>query len=76
MQQFGTRKVVVIGTGRVGSHVALSLMFNQLVDEIVLIDVNTDKAMSSSYKGFPTPGFDYNSYPRSRTYTFGINVAF
>ena len=39
-------------------------------------DVNTDKAMSSSYKGFPTPGFDYNSYPRSRTYTFGINVAF
>ena len=44
MQQFGTRKVVVIGTGRVGSHVALSLMFNQLVDEIVLIDVNEQSA--------------------------------
>lgn len=40
MHQFGTRKAVVIGTGRVGSHVALSLMFNQLVDEIVLLDVN------------------------------------
>lgn len=40
MQQFGTRKVVVVGTGRVGSHAALSLMFNQLVDEIVLVDVN------------------------------------
>ena len=39
-------------------------------------DVSTDKAMSSSYKGFPTPGFDYNAYPRSRTYTFGLNVAF
>lgn len=44
MHQFGTRKVVVIGTGRVGSHVALSLMFNQLVDEIVLIDVNKETA--------------------------------
>ncbi len=44
MHQFGTRKVVVIGTGRVGSHVALSLMFNQLVDEIVLIDLNKKTA--------------------------------
>ncbi len=40
MHQFGTRKVAVIGMGRVGSHAALSLMFNQLVDEIVLIDIN------------------------------------
>lgn len=40
MHQFGSRKVVVIGMGRVGSHAALSLMFNQLVDEIVLIDIN------------------------------------
>ena len=39
-------------------------------------DVNTDSAMSSSYAGFPTPGYDYNSYPRSRTFTFGLNVAF
>lgn len=44
MHQFGSRKVVIIGTGRVGSHVALSLMFNQLVDEIVLIDVNQQSA--------------------------------
>ena len=40
MHTFGSRKVVVVGTGRVGSHVALSLMFNQLVDEIVLVDIN------------------------------------
>ena len=39
-------------------------------------DVNTDGAMSSSYAGFPTPGYDYNSYPRSRTFTFGLNVSF
>ncbi|MDO4807284.1 MAG: L-lactate dehydrogenase [Coriobacteriales bacterium] len=44
MHQFGSRKVVVIGTGRVGSHAALSLMFNQLVDEIVLLDVNAEAA--------------------------------
>ena len=40
MRGFGSRKVVIIGCGRVGSHAALSLMFNQLVDEIVLLDVD------------------------------------
>lgn len=44
MHQFGSRKIVVIGVGRVGSHVALSLMFNQLVDEIVLLDINPEVA--------------------------------
>jgi hypothetical protein len=39
-------------------------------------DVNTDAEMNSDYAGFPTPGFDYNSYPRSRTFTFGLNVTF
>ena len=39
-------------------------------------DVNVAPSMSSSYSGFPTPGYDYNSYPRSRTFTFGLNVAF
>ena len=39
-------------------------------------DVNTNSSMDSNYAGFPTPGFDYNSYPRSRTFTFGLNVAF
>ena len=47
MHQFGTRKAVVIGTGRVGSHVALSLMFNQLVDEIVLLDINEQSAYAT-----------------------------
>ena len=44
MQGFSSRKVVIVGVGRVGSHVALSLMTNQLVDEIVLVDVNTQAA--------------------------------
>ncbi len=39
-------------------------------------DVNVDRSMDSNYAGFPTPGYDYNSYPRSRTFTFGLNVAF
>ena len=44
MRGFGSRKYVIIGCGRVGSHAALSLMFNQLVDEIVLLDVDEDVA--------------------------------
>ena len=26
--------------------------------------------------GFPTPNYDYHSYPRSRSFTFGLNVTF
>ena len=48
MQGFGSRKVVIVGVGRVGSHVALSLMLNQLVDEIVLVDVNAQAAVAVS----------------------------
>ena len=35
-------------------------------------DVNT----TSSTGGFPTPGYDYESYPKARTFTLGLNVAF
>ena len=35
-----TRKAVIIGAGRVGSHAALCLMFQHLVNEIVFLDVN------------------------------------
>ena len=37
-----TRKAVIIGAGRVGSHVALCLMFQHLVNEIVFLDVNKE----------------------------------
>lgn len=35
-------------------------------------DVNT----TPNTFGFPTPGFDYLSYPKARTFTFGLNVTF
>lgn len=39
-----TRKVVIIGAGYVGSHVASSLMLRSIADEIVLIDIDEKKA--------------------------------
>ena len=39
-------------------------------------DVNVSPSADSSYSGFPTPGYDYHSYPKTRTFTFGLNVAF
>ena len=36
-------------------------------------DVNTRPGGNN---GFPTPNYDWNAYPRARTYTFGLNVAF
>ena len=43
-----TRKAVIIGAGRVGSHVALCLMFQHLVNEIVFLDVNKDAARAQA----------------------------
>ena len=39
-------------------------------------DVNVSPNADSSYSGFPTPSYDFRSYPKSRTFTFGLNVAF
>ncbi len=36
-------------------------------------EVNANEGASSNY---PTPGLDYGSYPRSRTYTLGLNIEF
>lgn len=43
-----TRKAVIIGAGRVGSHVAMCLMFRHLVNEIVFLDVNQDAATAQA----------------------------
>ena len=40
-----TRKVVIIGVGYVGSHVASSLMLRSVADEIVLIDIDEKRLM-------------------------------
>lgn len=37
-------------------------------------EVNTN--MNAGGDSFPTPNYDYNAYPRSRSYTFGVNVSF
>ena len=37
-------------------------------------DVNTNP--DAGDYGFPTPNYDYNSYPKSRSYTFGLNITF
>ena len=36
-------------------------------------DVNT---RPSGKDGYQTPNYDWDSYPRARTYTFGLNVTF
>ena len=43
-----TRKAVIIGAGRVGSHAALCLMFQHLVNEIVFVDVNPEAAAAQA----------------------------
>lgn len=43
-----TRKAVIIGAGRVGSHAALCLMFQHLVNEIVFLDVNAEAAAAQA----------------------------
>ena len=37
-------------------------------------DVNTN--LNAGGDGFPTPYYDYNSYPQARSFTFGLNVSF
>ena len=42
--QFSTRKVAIIGAGYVGASIAYALTIKDLAREIVLIDINKDKA--------------------------------
>ena len=37
-------------------------------------DVNTD--FNAGGNGFPTPNYDYQAYPKTRSWTFGLNLAF
>jgi len=38
--------------------------------------LDPDVTTSSSTGGFPTPGYDLNSYPKSRSFTVGANITF
>lgn len=39
-------------------------------------EVDVNPHADSAYDGFPTPNYDFRSYPRSRSYTVGLNVTF
>ena len=41
-----TRKVAIIGVGHVGAHCGYALILSGLVDELVLVDSNQQKAIS------------------------------
>lgn len=45
---FGNSKVVIIGTGNVGSTTAYSIINQGLCEEVVLIDVNKEKALGEA----------------------------
>ena len=47
---FKTRKVVIVGAGHVGSHVALALIQSGEADDIVLIDILKEKAIGQDRK--------------------------
>ena len=44
MNKIGNRKIVLVGTGFVGMSMAYSLLTQRGIDELVLVDVNKDKA--------------------------------
>ena len=46
------RKVVIIGAGHVGSHCGYALAHSGIASEIVLVDVDKDKARSHSLTDF------------------------
>lgn len=43
-----SRKIGIIGVGHVGSHCAFMLMLHGLCDEITLVDINKEKAVSQA----------------------------
>ena len=46
---FRLRKVGIVGVGHVGAHVAFSLVTQGIVDELVLVDINKQKAISERH---------------------------
>jgi len=61
-----------------GSNLFCLTGYSGLDPEVGSIISSTSSAggASNSNVNFPTPGVDYSSYPRARTFTVGINVTF
>jgi L-lactate dehydrogenase len=51
------RKVGIIGAGHVGSHCALSLILQEVADDIILVDVDEQKAKSQALDCMDTVSF-------------------
>ena len=49
-----TRKIVILGAGHVGTHCAVSLMFQELAETIVLVDEDRQKAESELKRKSPS----------------------
>jgi len=51
------RKIVIIGAGHVGSHVALSLAYGNIANEIVFIDIIEEKARAQAQEVMDAAAF-------------------
>lgn len=45
----GNRKIVIIGTGYVGSSIAYALTLRNIAREVILIDINRDRALGEAW---------------------------
>lgn len=45
----GNRKIVIIGTGYVGSSIAYALTLRNIAREVILIDINRDRALGEAH---------------------------
>ena len=50
------RKVVIVGAGNVGASTAFCMINQGICDEIVLIDMNTERAKGETLDIFPLNG--------------------
>jgi TonB-dependent starch-binding outer membrane protein SusC len=75
----------------IGYTLPMNNFKKSIISNIRLYATGTNLALWTKYSGYDpdvnsnrsddafsslTPGLDYSSYPRSRTYTFGVNVTF
>ena len=72
-----TNKITIIGAGSVGSTIAYTLAVNGIASEVVLIDVNTQKALGEAHghpAGHPLLPAQTQVYAGSYSDAEGSNV--
>ena len=63
-----------IGIGNLRVYATAGNLF--CLDNYSGIDPDVNVNLDAGGDGFPTPYYDYNSYPKARSFTFGLNVSF